>query len=203
MKNRQLILGSESPRRREILSSFAIPFKQVSSYFDEASVPFQGDPREYVKQISQGKSASLAPLFPNDIILTADTIVYKSGKAYGKPVDEDELYRFLKQLEGEWHSVFTSLTLREGSTVYEQTEETRVLFNHLSDRQMELYRHRLPWQDKAGGYMIQSAGSLMIKRIEGCYNNVLGLPINALHDLLGKIGIDLWSYLGPGSSTYP
>ncbi|MFI5344547.1 MAG: Maf family protein [Chlamydiales bacterium] len=198
MKNRELILGSESPRRREILSCFAIPFRQVSSFFDEASILFAGDPRDYVKQISGGKSESLAPRFPNDIILTADTIVYRAGKSYGKPVDEEELYRFLKELEGQWHSVFTSLTLREGSEVYEQTEETRVLFNHLSDRQIELYRHRLPWQDKAGGYMIQSAGSLMINRIEGCYNNVLGLPINALHDLLSKVGIDLWSYLGPG-----
>lgn len=196
MKKPHLILGSQSPRRKEILNYFSIPFTQMASNFDEESIPFKGDPYEFVKALSNGKSAALAPLYPSEIILTADTVVYKAGKVYGKPVDENELYSFLKDLEGQWHTVFTSLTLRKGAEVHQQTEETRVLFNHFTDKQIELYRTKLHWQDKAGGYMVQSAGSIMIRRIEGCYFNTMGLPINSLHDLLLKVGIDLWSYLG-------
>lgn len=195
MNNFPLILGSQSPRRREILSFFAIPFQQIPSNFDEDSIPFIGDPHEYVKLLSNSKADVLASLFPGNIILTADTIVYKNGKSYGKPANKSELFQFLCELEGQWHSVFTSLTLINGTSSFQQTEETRVLFNSFSKGQMELYAACLPWQDKAGGYMIQGTGSLVVKRIEGCYYNVMGLPINALRELLQKIGIDLWSFL--------
>lgn len=201
MNNPLIILGSQSPRRKEILSFFSLPFKQVSSCFDEASIPFQGDPYAYVIELSNGKAQALAQSYPESIILTADTVVYLNGKIYGKPVDEQELYTFLKELEGNWHEVFTGLTLRKGNQVYHQTEVTRVLFNSITDSQLESYSKNLPWQDKAGGYMAQLAGSLLVKRIDGCFYNVLGLPINALHDLLKQVDIDLWSYLGPLPST--
>ena len=195
MTSPTIILGSQSPRRNEILSFFSLPFKQISSGFDESTIPFTGDPYHYVKELSDAKADSLADLYPNEIILTADTIVYKDGKVYGKPNDKNELFVFLKELEGSWHTVFTSLTLRQGSLEYQQTEETRVLFNQITESQLESYSKKLPWQDKAGGYMVQLAGSLIVKKIEGCFYNIMGLPMNTLQDLLKKIGIDLWSYL--------
>lgn len=190
-----LILGSQSPRRKEILSFFSLPFKQISSNFDEDSIPFEGNPIEYVQLLSQAKAQVLADQYADNLILTADTIVYKDGKVYGKPVDQAELFQFIGELNDQWHSVFTSLTLQLGNQFFQQTEETRVLFNPIPDNQLELYHTFLPWQDKAGGYMIQSAGSLIVKRIEGCYYNVMGLPVNALRDLLLKFDIELWSYL--------
>lgn len=195
MREKLLILGSQSPRRKEILNYFDLPFKQVSSAFDEGSVPFTGDPISYANNIAMGKALDLLPSFPNDLILTADTIVYKDGKVYGKPTDEKELSQFLNELQNGWHSVFTSLTLFDGQAHHQLIEESRVLFNPLNDQQIAIFRSKMPWHDKAGGYMIQGGGSLLIKRVEGCYYNIVGLPVNALSTLLKKINIDLWAHL--------
>lgn len=191
----QLILGSQSPRRREVLSYFNIPFKQVSPIFDENSISFQNNPTEYVQILAQGKANSLAHQFPTSIIVTADTIVYKEGKIYGKPQNEQEAFQYLKELSGKWHSVFTGLTVYSQGCDYQAVEETRVLFNSLTEEQMRTYHRMLAVTDKAGGYMIQGAGCLVVRRIEGCYYNVVGLPINALYSLLNQAGINLWKHL--------
>lgn len=190
----QLILGSQSPRRREILSFFNIPFKQVSPDFDEEALPFRNNPEEYVQILSKGKADSLAHQFPNEVVLAADTIVCREGKIYGKPQDEKEGLRFLKELSGQWHSVFTGLTVSCKGQDFQTYEETRVQFNPLSEDQMKLYLQSIPFTDKAGGYMIQGAGGLIVRRIEGCYYNVVGLPINALCRVLNQAGIDLWKH---------
>ncbi len=191
----QLILGSQSPRRKEILSYFSLPFKQVSSSFEEDTVEFKEDPYVYVNALSKGKADSLFPAFPNHMILTADTIVYRQGKVYQKPKDEQEAFRNFKELAGQWHSVYTSLTIRHGNQELQAVEETRVLFNSLMDQQIRAYYRKMPYADKAGGYSIQQAGGLIVRRIEGCYYNVMGLPINTLRELLERVGIDLWDYL--------
>lgn len=169
----QLILGSQSPRRREILSYFSLPFLQVSPSYDEEAVPFNGDPVGYVNTLSQGKAASLFSEFPSSIILTADTIVYKDGKIYGKPQNEEMAFAYLKELAGAWHTVYTGLTIRQGKKELHDITETRVLFNELTDDQIHTYYRKLPYADKAGGYMIQKAGGIIINRIEGCYYNVM------------------------------
>lgn len=190
-----LILGSQSPRRREILSFFDLPFRQVSPHFDEDSIPFLGDPQHYVQVLAKEKALSLTHQLPPSIILTADTIVYKEGKIFGKPSGEQAAFDYLKELSGQWHSVFTGLALYHYNQVFQAVEETKVLFNELNDDQIHTYYRSLPWADKAGGYMIQGAGSLVVRRIEGCYYNVMGLPVNALCSLLEKIGINLWQHL--------
>lgn len=191
-----LILGSQSPRRREILNFFNLPFHQVSPSFDESSVPFKGDPEQYVQQLAKEKALSIAQQLPPSIILTADTIVYKEGKVFGKPSGEEEAFNYLKELSGEWHSVFTGLALYHyNNQMLHTVEETKVLCNELNEDQIHTYYRSLPWADKAGGYMIQGAGSLIVRRIEGCYYNVMGLPVNALCSLLQQVGIDLWQHL--------
>jgi septum formation protein len=188
----QLILGSNSPRRREILSFFNIPFQQISPDFDEEAVPFHDNPKEYVLTLARGKADSLARSFPQDAILTADTIVYKKGKIYGKPKDAIEAFENLKELSGNWHSVFTGLALSFHGKDFMAAEETRVIFNPLTEDQIRVYHSIIPSGDKAGGYMIQGPGGLIVNRIEGCYYNVVGLPINSLCSLLKEAGIDLW-----------
>lgn len=190
-----IILGSQSPRRKEILSYFALPFHQVSPSYDEDAVPFNGDPIEYVKTLSKGKADSLLPSFPDQIIITADTIVYKDGVIYGKPRHDAEAFEFLKALAGQRHSVFTGVTVRQGHREFQDVAETGVFFNPLNEKEIHIYYKSLPYSDKAGGYMIQQAGGLIVQRIEGCYYNVMGLPINSLRLLLLNLGIDLWDYL--------
>lgn len=191
----KIILGSQSPRRREILEFFSLPFIQAASNFDEESIPFQGDPVNYAITLSQKKGETLAALYPNEVILTADTVVFCKGKIYNKPTDEHEAKQFLRDLGGQWHQVITGVTARKGSEVHSSHDETRLLFHKLSDPQIQKFHHHCYFLDKAGGYAIEKSGNLIVSRIEGCYYNVLGLPINVVQKLLLKLGIDLWDFL--------
>jgi septum formation protein len=191
----QVILGSQSPRRIEIMNYFKLQFKQASPPYDESLVPFKGDPKAYVCELSSGKAHSLVQKFPNDIILTADTIVYLEGKIYGKPKDENDAYKSLSELVGRWHTVYTGVTVMLGEKSYHQAEATQVLFNDLTPDQIRHYHSRLNWADKAGGYAIQLAGGLIVKKIDGCFYNVMGLPINTVEVLLKHFNIELWDYL--------
>lgn len=177
----RIVLGSTSPRRKEILKYFHLPFQQISPQFNEASIPFNHQPSEYVCQLSKGKADSLAST--TAAILTADTIVYHQDKLYGKPHDKQEAFQMLSELSGNWHSVFTGVTLRKGNREFHQAEETRVLFNPLTPSQIKTYHEALYYSDKAGGYDIRMGGGLIIRKIEGCFYNVMGLPINTVQNL--------------------
>lgn len=193
----RFILGSQSPRRKEILSFFAIPFVQIPSAFNEESIEFQGNPQQYAQDLSIKKGQELAKTFPEDTILTADTVVYFEGKIYNKPKDEREAHDMLKKLSGHWHQVFTAVTILKPNDIFMGVEETKILFHPLTDEQIHLYHQSCAFLDKAGGYTIQQAGSIPIARIDGCYYNVMGLPINTTKELLLKAGIDLWKHLKP------
>lgn len=190
-----LILGTQSPRRKEIMSYFSLPFRQIASDFDESEIAFKGDPAQYVSEISQAKNKTLHHMYPESMILTADTTVYKDGKIYGKPIDEEDAFQMLSILSGSWHSVYTAVTLCSGNQTFSACEETKVFFNNLSPAQIKHYLKSISWQDKAGSYTIQNIGGLLINKIEGCYYNVTGLPMNAMHGVFLKHGIDLWDYL--------
>ncbi|ADI38522.1 Maf-like protein pc0610 [Waddlia chondrophila 2032/99] len=191
-----IILGSQSPRRREIFNLFRIPHKAVTPHFDEASVPFTGDPEEYVCSIAKGKAESLARISPANLpILTADSIVFKEGKIFGKPANEENAFQMLQELSGSWHTVYTGLALYHQEKYQTMAEATEVLFNPLTSEQIRSYHRLVDWRDKAGAYAIQMGGGIAIRRITGCYYNVMGLPVNTMRNLLNTIGIDLWDYL--------
>lgn len=192
---KELILGSQSPRRKEILSFFSLPFTVAVSDFDEATIPFLGDPAKYACEIALNKARTLAIKHPESLILTADTVVYQDGKVYGKPKDAEEAFVALTELAGKWHSVFTGIALAKEKEIWIASEETRVLFNPLTPEEIRHYHKKLHWSDKAGGYSIQMAGGLAVKKIEGCYYNVMGLPINSVRQLLLNVDIDLWDHL--------
>lgn len=195
MSMTRIILGSQSPRRKEILGYFSLPFEQAVPPYDEEAQPFHGDPAEYVKRLSEGKAASLAPVFPDAVIITADTTVFCNGNIYGKPTDQADSFRMLTEMSGQWHTVYTGVTVTQGDESFSDVEATRVLFHQLSPEQIRLYQTQLHCQDKAGSYLIQQSGSLIVAKIDGCYYNVVGLPINTLCALLKQTGIDLWRHL--------
>lgn len=196
-----LILGSTSPRRREILSYFSIPFSQASPEFDEESVVFNGDPVSYAVEIAVQKAASLVPHFPDDYVLTADTVVYCEGNVYNKPSNRDQAAQFLRAFSGKWQEVTTALVLRKGRAQHVRFEKTRLHFCPLTPSQIERYIDHFQTSDKAGGYSIQAAGSILVAKIDGCYYNVLGLPLQALKELLLCEEIDLWEYI-PRTCNY-
>lgn len=189
-----IILGTQSPRRREIFNFFTIPHQAVSPFFDEESIPFEGDPENYVCTLAEAKANSLSKDYPNSTIITADSIVFHDNEVYGKPKNKSHAFEMLNSLSGNWHKVYTGVTIFHQEQNYSKSEKTDVEFNPLSHDQIRKYHQSIHWQDKAGAYGIQDSGGMIIKQIKGCYWNVMGLPINTLRELLSMIGIDLWDY---------
>jgi septum formation protein len=167
----------------------------VSSDFDETQVPFEGDPAAFANKIARRKAMSLTHRFPQSVILTADTVVHRLGKLFGKPETIEEAHAMLRELSGKEHQVFTGVCVAKGSDLFIESAETRVEFHQLSEHQICTYHTHCAPFDKAGAYAIQKGGSLIVKRIEGCYYNVMGLPLETTHRLLLKVGIDLWDFL--------
>jgi septum formation protein len=190
-----LILASESPRRLEILRSFSIPFEVIPHTFDERTIPWDGAAHEFARKLSESKALNVAERFPSRTIVAADTIVVIDGKFLGKPKDRDDASRMLRLLSGQWHHVITGVAVVSSGTVKSRTDETRVLLQPLSDAQINTYLNLTQWKDKAAGYAIQGAGAILVQRIEGCFYNVIGLPVVSLASMLSEIGIDLWRYL--------
>ncbi len=190
-----LILGSQSPRRKEILSYFSLPFVQIASNFDEESLPFEGDPVRYTTELASRKAADLAIRFPAETIVAADTVVFFEGKVFNKPKNEEEGASMLRAFAGKWQEVYTGVAVRSGKQLHTGWEMTRILFNPLTEKQIHLYMQSCSYLDKAGGYAIMRQGGLLIAKIDGSYDNVMGLPINTLGRLLGLVGIDLWAHL--------
>lgn len=191
---KKLILGSQSPRRKEILGFFKIPFTQVSPDFDEENAPVLSDPSEYAMSLAKGKALSLQSQFPNDIILGADSVVFKDGVYYAKPKDREEAKMFIQTFSGEWQTVVTGMSLVVNGEVFTEASITRVLFNKLSAHAIEQYLNSGIWHDKAGGYSIIGPNSLLVEKIDGCFYNVIGLPINTLRNLLSHADVDLWDH---------
>lgn len=193
----QIILGSSSERRKHILDFFSLSYLQVNSNFDELSVSQNLPPDKYTEEIAMNKALTIATKYSDKVILTADTVVYFKGKYLLKPESEKEAFQMLKTLSGNYHEVYTGVCVKTPNDLFVESEKSTILFNEISDREIELYHKNFYFGDKAGGYAIQNGGSILVKKFEGCFYNIMGLPINTLRKLLKKAGIDLWSYLKP------
>ena len=191
----KIILGSVSERRKQILSYFSLPFIQKDSKYDESKLKIIEDPIKYTCTLAENKAKILSEKYPDNIILTADTVVFFENDYLLKPKDETEAKNMLKKLSNSWHQVFTGVCACKGGKCFSLSEETKILFHKLDERQIKLYHKKFYFMDKAGGYAIQKGGSVIVKKIEGCFYNIMGLPINTLKEVLLKVGIDLWEYL--------
>ena len=193
--NRELILASQSPRRREILNFFSVPFTQISPEFDETQVPFRGNPAAFVSEIAERKALCLQERYPDHPILAADTTVYRDNRLFMKPESLEEAFTMLSELAGKEHSVFTGVSVLHKDKCFTEVEETKVFFHDLTKEQIHAYHQHFAPLDKAGAYAIQRGGSIIVKRIEGCYYNIMGLPLNTTRRLLARIGVNLWDSL--------
>jgi septum formation protein len=173
-----LVLASRSPRRREILQQAGIPFVVRPIEIDETPLPGE-TARNYVTRIAREKAgaATAGLMVAGDIVLTADTTVVVQGEILGKPSDAADARRMLRTLSGRRHEVLTGICLRSAGHVIEDCAETSVWFVPLSSAEIQEYVASGEPMDKAGGYAIQGLASKFIQRIEGCYFNVMGLPI--------------------------
>ena len=190
----ELILGSQSPRRKQILEFFSVPFRQVPPEVVE-TVGEEESPASLTTRLAKEKGDHLLERYPSSIILTADTIVSLEGKVYSKPHTSKEGCETLTHLSGRWHEVTTALAMTGKGDQIAASEMTRVLFRPVNAEQIRAYHEQLHCWDKAGAYAIQGAGGLIVEKIEGCFYNVMGVPIQTLSQLLQQVGIDLWQHL--------
>lgn len=186
-----LILASQSPRRRELLSLYGIPFVVEPSQADEDHATGTG--RERVVQLAQAKCAEVANRHPGRMVLAADTLVCVDNAVLGKPVDEAEAARMLRLLSGRAHQVYTGVCLRlPDGREWCEADETHVTFMPLTDELIRRYVATGEPADKAGAYAIQGAAGVFISHIEGSPSNVIGLPLGLLTRFFQEAGVDFF-----------
>ena len=170
-----LILASRSPRRSELLHNAGIPFIVKPADIDET--PRQGElAAEYARRIADDKALAVEA-GPEDTVLAADTVVEIDGRILGKPTGAADAERMLRLLSGHYHQVLTAICLRSPRGMVRDSAVTRVWFIQLTDAEIRAYAASGEPMDKAGGYAIQGLASKFIRRIEGSYSNVVGLPV--------------------------
>lgn len=194
-----LILASESPRRRELLSALGVPFRVAPSGVDETPLPGE-PPARFVRRAALDKGMEIAGRHPSAWVLSADTIVVADGRILGKPRDRAEARRMLSLLAGRDHRVYTSVCLLCEAKGYRDagTEVTRVRFRPLTPAEVAAYARTGECDDKAGAYAAQGAGMLLIDRIAGSFTNVVGLPMARVVAMLKKARLIAASPAGPG-----
>ena len=178
-----LILASQSPRRKELLGYITENFTVRVSEAEETTDPALS-PEETVKALAVLKGEVVSTAYPDDVIISADTIVVLDDKILGKPHSRDEAFRMLSSLSGRSHTVFTGVCVICGDKKLCFAERTEVIFCDLSEEDINAYIETGEPFDKAGGYGIQGRGSVMISSITGDYYNVMGLPVARLNRLL-------------------
>ena len=180
-----VILASQSPRRRELLGLLRIPFTVRVADIDEAMDP-QGDPASEVARVSALK-ANAIPRSADELVIAADTIVVCDGQILGKPRDEADAFRMLQLLSGRAHQVMTGMTVLYRDKAVTHTEITQIHFRPLSEKEIRGYIRTGDPMDKAGSYGIQSGAALFADRLEGDYFNVVGLPVCRLGMILRQL----------------
>ena len=188
----KIVLCSASPRRQELLRRIGIEDFDIRVPEVEERYPEGLSPEETVCYISREKSDAARLLCgPDEIIITADTMVFLDEKRLGKPKNEEEALAMLTALAGRQHTVCTGVTVRQGEKVLTAAEHTDVYFHPATESQLRAYIRTGEPMDKAGAYGVQGKGALLVERIDGDFFNVMGLPVSLLSDLLKPFGINL------------
>ncbi|MDR0616792.1 MAG: Maf family protein [Synergistaceae bacterium] len=185
MRFPKIVLASESPRRREILSSIGVEFDVVPPEIDETPLPGEA-PHATALRLARLKALDVSRR-ASGVCVGADTVVDVDGHAFGKPKDRCEALSMLRALSGREHLVHTGIALASGGNALESgLETTKVAFGILTEGEMRDFTESGDGDDKAGAYAIQGRGALLVERIDGCYYNVVGLPAFRLHAMLKK-----------------
>ena len=187
---RKIILASASPRRREILGITGLSFAVCTSDYEEnLDLPLR--PRALARFLSRKKAESVASRYKNAIIIAADTFIVFRDRLLGKPRTGKEAERMLRMLNGKAHSVITGFTIMDSGSgkTLSRSVETKVYFKKLDREEIRAYVRSKEPLDKAGAYAIQGRGAVFIKKIDGDFFNVMGLPLSALTEGLKKFGV--------------
>ena len=180
-----LILGSKSPRRKEILDMVGIEYKCIPTDANEDVAICE--PTQYAIMTAKKKSLILKKQYKSDIILTCDTIVYINGEILGKPKSKEECFNMINKLSGNMHEVITGVVIAYPGGEKEFSVTTKVYVDKMTTEEINDYINTPEPYDKAGGYAIQGIFAKHISKIEGDFYNVMGLPLNEVYNSLKKI----------------
>ncbi len=184
------ILASASPRRQDILNQLGLPFEVHPSDVCE-DIPANAGPEDAVRILACRKASAGAANFPGRWVIAADTLVLLECHLLGKPTDREAAKSMLRTLSGNTHRVLTGVCIKCNDTEFSGTASTEVTFRKLSDKAISAYVDRGLSDGKAGSYGIQDLGAYFVQNISGDYNNVVGLPVHLLTDLLTSAGFSI------------
>ena len=189
LKKYKIILASASPRRRELLAGLDVEFIVRTLPDVDESFPTDLQDGEIPLYISKKKADAYRPFMADDeLVITADTIVWLDGKALGKPVDESEAFAMIRNMSGKTHSVYTGVTITTKNVQHSFVAQSDVTFAELADDEIEYYIAKYRPMDKAGAYGAQEwIGYIGMSNIVGSYFNVMGLPVQRLYSELKQI----------------
>lgn len=180
-----LWLASGSPRRRDLLTRAGLPVVVRPADIDERRHDGE-DPVEYARRLAREKGER----GPDDrVVVSADTVVHLDGDVLDKPVDRADARAHLRRLSGRWHTVTTGVSVRRGDQLFVESEDTRVRFRVLTEHEIEAYVASGEADDKAGAYGIQGLGGTLVATVEGCWTNVMGLPLERTLEMLARLGV--------------
>lgn len=193
----KIILASKSPRRREILQNLGVKFDIITSETDETSDIT--DPCELVEELAFRKATDVyvkvknnGAISKNTVVIGCDTVVSCNGEILGKPKTRDEAFRMISMLSGRSHNVISGIAVIFNDKIIVRHEITKVFFDKLNDNDINKYISTEEPYDKAGGYAVQGLASRFISRLEGCYFNVVGLPVNLLYRITKELDLDIF-----------
>lgn len=191
MSDTPLILASASPRRRDLLHNLGLHFDVIPADVDESYGPNEV-PFDVVQRLSVAKADAVGRLYPDALVIAADTVVVYRDEILGKPTGEAENHAFISRLSGRTHEVFTGHAAQLGEKRHDWVVQTAVRFRTLSEGEIDRYVATGEGLDKAGGYAVQGYGSALVREIRGCYFNVVGLSVSAVVELSRKLGVTLF-----------
>lgn len=181
-----VVLASQSPRRRDLLTLIGIPHQVRPANIDERYLAGEV-PREHAERLARGKAAAISA--PGAVTIGSDTIVVVDGDVLGKPQNDEEAARMLRRLSGRSHVVVTAVAASWNGQMLSDVEQVGVTFRELSDADIAAYIETREPMDKAGAYGIQGYGATIVERVDGDYFAVMGLPLNRLARLLESLGL--------------
>ena len=178
-----IILASQSPRRRELLGHLVTDFQVLPADIDETVLLDEG-PTDYVMRMANTKGDKVAKSYPDDLIISSDTIVVWDKQILGKPRDRKEAFEMLRQLSGAAHLVYTGVVLQKGAKRSQALTQAEVSFYDLTDAEINRYLDSGEYADKAGAYGIQGQAGVFVKEIQGDYYSIVGFPVGAVNQML-------------------
>ena len=182
MQKSSIVLASKSPRRKYILEKIGLQFEIIPSNISE-NLNLDASPKQLAELLSKEKAKKVSKKHQNRLIIGADTIVYLEKEIFGKPANKDDNYRMLKLLSGKTHNVLSAVSIVHKNNNVQKTfsQITKVTVRDIPNKDLLYYINNYSTLDKAGGYGIQDWFSVWIKKIDGCYFNVMGLPLSKFY----------------------